>query len=114
MRYRLINLTPHDITIFLPNGEKITIPKSKEVARLVTEFVNVGNINGVPVVKTEFKEIIGLPKPHPGVIYIVSTLVAQAAAKLGRRDVIAPDTSPQGAVKDENGRIIGVKRFQVF
>jgi len=38
-------------------------------------------------------------------------LVLQAARN--RSDLVAPDTSPQGAVRDSNGRIIGVKAFQV-
>jgi len=29
-----------------------------------------------------------------------------------REDVVAPDTSPNGVVRDEEGRIVDVKRFQ--
>lgn len=90
----------------------------------------------IPVVKTVFGDVEGLPLAcencksyhicvdgygnlpftkdftcqQPSIIYIVSSLVAQAAKD--RNDVIAPDTSPAGVVRDEQGRIIGVKRFQ--
>ena len=51
----------------------------------------------------------------PKVIYIVSTIVLQAInSYYGKRnDVVAPDTSPAGAVRDSEGRIIGVKAFVV-
>jgi hypothetical protein len=73
-----------------------------------------GTLAEVPVTRSAFTEITGLPKGQPGVLYLVSALVAQAAAKQGRRDVISPDTSPAGAIRDENGQIVGVKGFQTF
>jgi hypothetical protein len=44
------------------------------------------------------------------VLFITSTPVAQYAARLGRLDFIAPDTG-SGAVRDTDGRIIGVRGF---
>jgi hypothetical protein len=38
--------------------------------------------------------------------------VAQAVA--GRDDVVAPDTGPESVVRDAEGKIIGVRRFQKF
>jgi len=55
-------------------------------------------------------DVEGLPEPQSNTVYIVSTLVAQAVPH--RDDIIAPDTSPQGVVRDSEGKIIGVKRFQ--
>ncbi len=50
-----------------------------------------------------------LQEPHTG--YLVFSLVLAALREKGirRSDVFAPDTSPRGAVRDEEGRIIGVR-----
>ncbi len=110
----IVNLTPHEITLVREDGEVMKIPPSGQVARVKVEQEVVNEINGISIVRTKFGDIEGLPEPQDGKIFIVSSLVAQAAAKLGRTDVVAPDTSPQGVIRDENGRIVGVKRFQIF
>ena len=112
----LVNLTPHDIVVVVDNDdevEMVRIPPSGTVARVRAEQKKVSEVNGIPVVRTEFNEITGLPEPRKDVIYIASTLVAQAANKQGRLDVVSPDTGPS-AIRDEHGNILAVKRFQVF
>ncbi len=49
--------------------------------------------------------------PNEG--YLVSALVLTALREKGvrRSDVFAPDTSPRGAVRDEEGRIVGVRNL---
>ena len=51
--------------------------------------------------------VLQVPKKY----FIVSSIVAQ---HVSREDVLAPDTSPDSVVRDEKGRILGVRRFQVF
>ena len=109
---KLVNLTSHVITV-VQNGKTLEIPPSGKVARVDVRQTVVGHVNGIPIVKSEFGEIAGLPEPQPGVIYICSTMVAQAAAKKMRIDVLAPDTGPT-AVKDTRGNIVAVRRFQIF
>ncbi|MDI3329088.1 MAG: hypothetical protein QJR06_11090 [Alicyclobacillaceae bacterium] len=111
----LINLTAHDITIFAENGEKVVIPKSGQTARVTSvavpvSYVLMGTIE-IPLVETRFGGIEGLPDPEPGVLYVASALAAQAAVAQGRVDVVAPDTGPESAVRDDNGNIVGVRRF---
>ena len=138
---KLVNLTPHEITIVGEDGEvKMRIPPSGKIARVEVLQENDGEINGIPIVRTSFGAVEGLPAPsicancsnnslyggscqctagglpsdckdfEPIEVYIVSTLVAQAID--GRKDIVAPDTSPESAVRDEQGRIVAVKRFQ--
>lgn len=103
----MVNLTPHDINVVV--GETtITIPKSGTVARVTSTQTEVGNINGIPVVKTVFGTVEGLPEPEIDTIYIVSSLVL---AQLERVDVVAPDTGPTAL--RENGQIVAVRRFQM-
>lgn len=109
----VINLTPHEIVVRRSGSDAVIRPDGR-VARVVANCQIVGDALGVPVVRTTWGAIEGLPDPEPGVIYLVSTAVAQAAAAAGRDDVLAPDTGPESAVRDDAGRIIAVRRLQRF
>jgi len=122
---KFVNLTPHAIVIFLPNGNKLEIPPSGQVARVATYRNQVGTLSTpegeIPLVRVEYGEVEGLPeRPEEGTVYIVSLVVAQAVkaspslAALWTGRLLVPDTSPQGAVRDSEGRIIGVKALQVY
>lgn len=106
---KLVNLTPHVLSFMPqgPDGPVVTIPPSGIVARCATSRVQVDAVSldgmTIPVNKTEFGDVTGLPDPQPGTIYIVSALVAQAQP--ARQDVFIVDD----AVRDEQGRIIGAR-----
>ncbi|HDO19364.1 MAG TPA: hypothetical protein ENG74_01420 [Thermoplasmatales archaeon] len=110
---KLVNLTPHEVTVIKEDGEEVSIPPSGEVARVYPRQEIIGEINDIPVVQTVFEDIEGLPDPEECTVYIVSTLVLQALQG-ERDDVVAPDTGPESAVRDKEGRIVAVKRFQVI
>ena len=92
---KLVNLTPHDCTIY--DGESIMakIPPSGNLARCCQE------IHDLPMdcsfefgsprcgVKT-LGEIQGLPDPEEDTIFFVSLAVAQKAWQQGRTDVVCP------------------------
>lgn len=103
-----INLTPHVLNIHHATGGVITVAPSGEVARVATlsEAQPSLGIDGVsiPVVKTTFGEVTGLPDPREGIVYIVSRLVLEAV-KDARPDVFAPGE----LVRDADGRPIGCK-----
>jgi len=105
----LINLTPHPITIQPSDAQPITIPVSGRIARLDSTQTTDDGIAGVPVVTTRFGQVIGLPDPEEGKVYIVSSLVAQ---HVRRPDVVAPDTGPTAIRQD--GQIVAVTRLQRF
>lgn len=101
---KIINLTPHAINIVDGEGKvTLTIEPSGSVARATNKTVVTGDINGIPVTKTEYGEVEGLPAQEEDTIYIVSTLVAQRCA--GREDVFVPGEQ----VRDGQGRIIGCR-----
>jgi hypothetical protein len=110
---KLINLTPHPITIVV-GEDKVEIPPSGQVARVTQGYRDLGTLElgdtNIPVVASTYGDIAGLPPEEPGVFYVTSGLVAQAAWAMGRLDVLAPDTGA-GAVRDEQGRIVGVTRL---
>lgn len=99
------NLTPHTINIVLPTNEKLVIPASGIVARVSSTAIHLEPIDGIPVVNTVYGEVVSLPEPEEGVIYIVSAMVLSRVQ--GRPDVFGPDTGPT-AIRDE-GKIVAVR-----
>lgn len=134
---KLVNLTPHPIRLvtggtgwnfgewlieeLLPEGLARLSSEDKKDGELPVDLADDGElwrtvpdgVGYIPVFVREFGEITGLPESAEGVIYITSALVAQEAAKRGRRDVLAPDTGPS-AVRDENGHIVAVRGLVRF
>jgi hypothetical protein len=114
----LINLTPHKVTIYSRDGEKVIaeIPPSGMVARVAVTSKTIGEVAGIPIRKAEYGEIENLPDPMPDTYYIVSTVVLIALREKGihRPDVLAPDTNPDSVIRDPEGRVIGVKYFQTL
>jgi hypothetical protein len=106
----VVNLTPHAISVADSEGNVVmTLPPSGHVARVATSQEVVWELVGRPVTRTVFGEVTGIPEPVEGTVYLVSTLVAQAAR---RSDVVSPDTGPTAVRKD--GQVVAVRGFQVF
>ena len=110
---KLVNLTPHTITIRTADST-ITVPPSGTVARCavasaVAQYINVDGVE-VAVNATHFGDIVNLPDPADDTIYITSTLIAQRAQ---RADVLAPDTGAS-AIRNDAGQIVAVTAMQKF
>jgi hypothetical protein len=107
----VINLTPHAVVLMPegPDGPSVTLEPSGVVARCATQRVRAGEVEiaglTVPITRTSFGRLEGLPDPQPGVLYLTSALAAQAAAASGRTDVVMVDDP----VRDEAGRVIGAR-----
>jgi hypothetical protein len=91
-----VNLTQHVIRI-IKGSDVLEIQPSGTVARVTSKEVVVGSFEGVPVVRTDFMDIVGLPEPREGVLLLTSAIVAGRA---GRADVVSPDTGPSALRKD--------------
>ena len=106
----IVNLTPHAIN--LP-GETIPAPeKGVKIPRIEQNMEHVILIGGgIEIRRGMETKTISLPKEKEGILLVVSSLVRLANPE--RKDLVSPDTSPTGVVRDENGRIIGVKGFQI-
>jgi hypothetical protein len=118
-KMKLINLTQHDIVVYdQSNNEVLRVPPSGVVARVQSTEELVGYMNGIPLFRALYGEVQGLPEPQENTVYIVSQLVLQALKEKGiqRTDVMAPNTNPgpNGAVRDQQGRIVGVRSFIVL
>jgi len=107
----IVNLTPHDIVVMAEDRTELRrYPASGTIARAASKTEIVGELDGVPVARQQFGEVSGLPDPEPGTVYLVSLVVGQAM-KGQRDDLYGPDTSPDGAVRDAEGRIVGTRRL---
>lgn len=100
---KIINATPHAINI-MDNGNNViqTLEPSGICPRCSVERETVNSINGIPVNRSVFGDVVGLPDYKEGTIYIVSRVVAEAAK---RPDLYIVDD----AVRDDAGRIIGCR-----
>lgn len=104
MEMELVNLTPHPVTFLREGREPLTVPPSGRVARAFSYTEDAGeDVCGVPVTRTRFSEVTGLPDPKEGTAYVVSAIVAQRAR--GRKDVFLPNET----VRDADGRVIGCR-----
>lgn len=103
---KIVNLTPHALNFLDAENRVILTVPSSGVARAAQRRENIGtvDVDGVtlPVTRSAFGAVDGLPAPEAGTIYVVSAITAQAVQE--REDVFIVDDS----VRDENGRIIGV------
>ena len=127
-----INLTPHAVRVY-PHGDTkdgiwVEVPPSGTVARVEVSEEDAGSIScasGRPAQShlefggstcwqavctfTDLGEVAGLPE-DPTVPVIVSSMVLDRLHGTGR-EAYAPDTGPT-CVRDEGGRILGVRRFK--
>jgi len=104
---KIVNLTPHTVTILNSDNQIIKEYPSEGFARISTSSQIVGEIDGIAISKTVMGAIQDLPEPDGESVFIVSMPVAQACS--GRNDIVAPDTGPTAYRID--GKIIGVRQF---
>ena len=97
----LVNMTPHALNIIVDDDTTVTVAPSGVVPVKVADGI----------VTTKLGDVEGLPEVIPGKLLIVSALVKSAASN--RDDLVGPDTSPTGAIRDDLGRIIGVRGITV-
>ncbi|MFY9421935.1 MAG: hypothetical protein WAP91_02885 [Bacilli bacterium] len=82
----------------------LAIPSSG-VARVSVTSRIIGEVNGFPVRQNTYGEVVNLPDPEEGTVFVVSALVAQAAKD--RKDLLVVDDT----VRNEKGQIIGCRGF---
>lgn len=104
---KIVNLTPHTINFVGKDNTIVATIPSSGVARATQrrEIVDTIVANGItlPIARCTYGDVQGLPEPKDDTIYVVSAITAQAVPE--REDVFIVDDS----VRDENGRIIGVR-----
>lgn len=112
---KLINKTPHPVTLVLENDAKITLAPVLPTPRVssssvVTATYTITDGNGIEheIVREApvFGEVVDLPEPQEGVLYVVSMLVAARASN--RTDLVSPGRQ----LRNEAGQVIGCVGLQ--
>jgi hypothetical protein len=118
---KIINLTPHALTVYSENGALLGIFESNGIIRLATRKVKIGEADGIPLFSTEFGDPEGLPeKLDRQAIYIVSALAKKATALAFAENYDEEEgeglprvASPGELVRNEKGEVIGCKGFDI-
>lgn len=103
----LVNLTPHPINIILDGADDPIVIAPRGV---VPRVASTATVVAPGFVTTMMGDVTDLPDPVPGKLLIVGAMVRTALPD--RDDLIGPDTSPTGAIRNADGQIIGVRGFQ--
>jgi len=103
---KFVNLTPHTIRIARNDADVIELASSG-VARVASTDEVVGNVGGLPLVRTTYGAVTGIPDAEVGVVYIVSAMVLD---RTDRTDVVAPDTGATAIRKD--GQVWAVRNLR--
>ena len=95
----MINLTPHAITIINSDITTIVEP-SGTLARVTSQSVASGEYNGIPVVRTVYGAVEGMPVTHTPCL--VSGMVLAQLGEEWRGIAFAPATGPSdGAIRSD-------------
>ncbi len=102
----IVNLTPHEITVVSASGA-LVLPVSGKIARVSTTrtprpAIVTGEGHEISVSTIVTGDVVGLPPPTEGTVFVVSAMVAGAVL---RRDVF----SPGDLVRDAGGVVIGCR-----
>ncbi len=104
------NLTPHDIVVVLNGDEKVTFPKSGEIARVSVTDEVVGHKDGIEIVVSNFGDVVGVPEVG-GEEFLVSAMVLSALPVEYKGQAFAPDTGAS-AIRNNDGQVVGVTRLK--
>jgi len=131
---KILNLTPHDVVIYMENEPVATFPSIGSI-RLTEKIKKANPIIGIPTVVTTFDGvsvvlsqnfctqvqdaviIVSLPvlqavKENPFLLEKIKKVLREKGIFL--KTIVAPDTGNDSVVRDDKGRIVGVRRFKTI
>lgn len=108
----MLNLTPHAIVVMNEAQEVLaTFEASGTTARLINEFSSAQDYLGIPVAVTKVVGMENVPSADDMQPFLVSSMVLDTLGPKYHGIAFAPDTGPS-AVRDSQGRVIGVTRLR--
>lgn len=111
----LVNKTPHVLNLIMEDGAKISLEPVLPTPRVSSSSVKTASYTitdseGIEHIvireAPQFGEVVDLPEPKEGTIFIVSMLVAARAAN--RTDLVSPGRQ----IRNEAGQVIGCAGLQ--
>jgi hypothetical protein len=107
----MLNLTPHAIVVQANDGTTVTFPPSGTIARVSTKTVEASGVAGIPVIKTLYGAVEGIPS-LPCEPFLVSGMVLGRLPPEYAGFAFAPATGPNdGAIRNDKGHIMAVTRL---
>jgi hypothetical protein len=107
---KIINTTPHPVNLILQDGKEIVF-HPEFLVRVKSETISSGNISWhgqeIPLTRTLWGHVEGLPELKEDVLYIVSQLIKDRLPD--RKDLLVPSE----IVRNDKGHIIGCKAFSI-
>jgi hypothetical protein len=104
------NLTSHPVAVYASDGScRVINPEKGQAARCSEINTFIDEHEGISLMAKDFDSIENLPEPKEGIYYIVSMIVALAAWKVGRVDVVTVTQY----VRDGAGAKVGCRAFGV-
>lgn len=100
---KIINCTPHTVSVHNSDGTKLTLNPSGTVPRVQVNRTFLQKAGGADVYRPDYGKPSGLPDRADDTFYIVSSLLAAAAPD--RDDLLTPGNP----IRDDQGRVIGCK-----
>lgn len=104
MSVKIVNLTPHQVDVLVPDWGTLSIPASGKIARCAQTEKKAGKLAGlIDVTEQTFGDVEGLPAAEPDTFLIVSRLVKSACPDRG--DCLCPGP----LVRDADGKVVGCR-----
>jgi len=103
-----VSLVPHVVSVVRQDGSIFDIKPSGTVARCAQTEETVTVIDDIRITRQTFGEVTDLPERREGTRFIVSRMVAAAAAD--RDDLLIPGP----LVRDSDGTVIGCLGLSVL
>jgi hypothetical protein len=103
----MINLTPHSITVRLPDGSERVYPPSGTVARVTTYETSAADIDGIKTAYRRTGKVENLSLPVTQAVLVSGMVLAELT---GVDNVYAPDTGST-AIRDDRGQVVAVTRL---
>lgn len=112
----IVNCTPHALVLRNAAGVDTVIPPSGIVPRVDNTPGTLDDQSPLAGIVADFTadeigEVVGMPAPREGAIFVVSGMVGDALPF--RPDVRVPGTGPKdGAIRNDRGHIVAVTRLK--
>lgn len=100
---KIINCTPHPITVHNSDGTTLNLNPSGIIPRVQVNRTFLQKAGGADVYRPDFGQLTGLPDRKTDTFFVVSSLLAASAPD--RDDLLTPGNP----IRDDQGRVIGCK-----
>jgi len=104
---KIVNCTAHILNIHREDGSILDIHPSGRCPRVTATTVAAVTVQGIAVMTTTYGEVVGLPDPIEGVLFVVSGMVRAASPE--RTDL----ASPGPLLRDADNQPCGCKGLAV-